>query len=156
MYANKNAHKIDLAKYDIAVLKYHEDIALWGAEEEPDDAKKPVEPIKPEYVPLDIVEFWRAHKASFRIVAQVARWVLVIAISSAEVERLFSRGGLVLTSRRNRLGEAKEELLLLTAYNMTREWKEAGSSAGCEEEIIMRRLFGLCDGGLDIDEMPPE
>ena len=94
---------------------------------------------------------------SFRVtltlssIAQIARWLLVIAISSAEVEGLFSRGGLVLTSRRNRLGAAKEELLLLTAYNLTREWKERGQAAGAEEGIVMRRLFSACDGGLDTD-----
>ena len=75
----------------------------------------------------------------------------MISISLAEVERLFSRGGLVLTSRRNRLGATKEELFLLTPYNLTREWKESGSAAGEEESIIMRRLFASCDGGLDED-----
>ena len=72
-------------------------------------------------------------------------------VGSAHVERLFSRGGLVLTSRRNRLGAAKEELLLLTAYNLTREWKERGQAAGAKEGIVMRRLFSACDGGLDTD-----
>jgi hypothetical protein len=62
----------------------------------------------------------------------------------------------VLTFCRNRLGEEKEELLLLTAYNLTREWKEAGSVSGCKQEIIMRRLFSQCDGGLDTDEKSDE
>ena len=102
---------------------------------------------------MDILEFWHANKHTFPIIAQFARRLLVIAISSAEVERLFSRGGLVLTSCRNRLGAEKEEKLLLTAYNLTREWKEAGEVVGQEGEIVMRLqvLFCDCAGGLDID-----
>ena len=103
------------------------------------------------YEPLDILGFWRVNIGEFPIIAQIARWLLVIAISSAEVERLFSRGGLVLTSRRNRLCAVKAELFLLTAYNMTREWKEAGSAQGAEEEIMLRRLFASCNGGLNAD-----
>jgi hypothetical protein len=40
---------------------------------------------------------------------------------------------------------------LLTAYNMTRDWKEAGSAQGAEDEIMLRRLFASCNGGLDAD-----
>ena len=61
----------------------------------------------------------------------------------------------MLTSRRNRLGAEKEEKLLLTAYNLTREWKEAGEVVGQEGEIVMRLLFSECAGGLDIDASVP-
>ena len=106
-------------------------------------------------VPLDILDFWREINGRFPTVAQVARWLLIISMSSAEVERLFSRGGLVITSRRNRLGADKEELLLLllTAYNLTRAWKEAGGvGSGEENAIMMARLYSACEGGLDFDE----
>ena len=44
------------------------------------------------YEPLDFLGFWRVNIGEFPIIAQIARWLLVIAISSAEVERLFPAG----------------------------------------------------------------
>ena len=79
---------------------------------------------------MGILEFWRIHKASlsFPIVDQVARWLLVIAISSGETERL------LVSARRTRGSHcvvavfelAKAELPLLAAYTLTREWKRQG------------------------------
>ena len=43
------------------------------------------------------------------------------------------------TSRRNRLGAATEGLFLLTAYNLTREWKESGSAAAEEKSTYTAR-----------------
>ena len=94
------AHETRLAAYATAIDAW----AALGA----DEAAKPISPSEPEYVSVDILVFWRANKHKVPIIAQFARRLLVIAISSAEVERLFSRGGLVLTSRRNRLGAEKE------------------------------------------------
>ena len=152
VYSHKEAHKSAVIAYEKALLAFADAVA---AAAEDADAVAPVMPVEPAYTPVGILEFWGAHQVSFPIIAQIAHWLLVIVISSAEVERLFSRGGLI-TSRRNRRGAAKEELLLLTAYNLTREWKVGGQAASAEEGIVMRRLLSACDGGLDTDPDEPE
>ena len=150
VYEHKTKHDEAAKAFAAGNDLYVSAMLMWDEHDGSPAPSPPAEP--PAYSPCDILEFWRAHKDAFPIIAQIARWLLVISISSAEVERLFSRGGLVLTSRRNRLGHEKEELFLLTAYNMTREWKEGGATAGTEEGIMMRRLFAGCVGGLEFDD----
>ena len=70
----------------------------------------------------------------------MARWLLCISASSAEVERLFSKCGIVLGPRRNRLGADKEDSFLSIAYNMARTWKHAGELTEAE---IVRSVFEL-------------
>ncbi len=111
-----------------------------------------VVPPKPVYERTDFGAWWRTNKDKLPLMAQVARWACAISVSAAEVERLFSRANLVLTSRRNRISADKEERFVLAAYNITREWKERkkAGAAALEEDVMLRRFYNY--EGLDIGE----
>ena len=47
--------------------------------------------------------FWRDNSADLLILSKVARRVLAVSGTSCDVERLFSRAGLICTALRNRL-----------------------------------------------------
>ena len=88
---------------------------------------------------------------------EFARMLLAIQIASAEVERLFSRGGIMFTARRNKLGNDKLEKLFVTAYNTVASWevdRKAGV-VGSELETVLKMLYPGCAEGLDIDEDAP-
>jgi hypothetical protein len=107
---------------------------------------------KPVRKQLDALPFWRLMKASKKLplLSWLARSFLGIGISAAEVERLFSKCGLVMTARRNRLGARKEELYLLAAYTATTEWREAKKLGDAEpSRRAMRHVFG---DDLDFDD----
>lgn len=59
--------------------------------------------------------WWRKMKTTFPILAHVARSLFTINATSSEVERLFSRGAIVLPPRRNRLGAEKVNKYLVAA-----------------------------------------
>ena len=56
--------------------------------------------------------FWPAHKAQFPIMARIAEVVLPAPSTSGDVERIFSRSGIVCTTRRNRLKQNTIEKLV--------------------------------------------
>ena len=49
---------------------------------------------------VDVLAFWKLHEEAFPLLARVARIVLAIPASSAKSERVFSTGGLIVTSKR--------------------------------------------------------
>lgn len=80
--------------------------------------------------------------------AWLARWYLAIPISTAEVKRLLSKCGLVMTPRRNRLSAEKEGLCLLAAYITTSKWQEAKLL----KDVVMERATLLSFGdGIDVE-----
>ena len=107
-------------------------------------------------VPYDSIKaliWWRDNRKKFPILAQFARRLLCLSISAAEIERFFSKCGLVMTTRRNRLCARKENLFLLTAYNVAREWNAARRAGGADEEAVMgSAFFGFDDDTLDVDD----
>jgi len=113
-----------------------------------------IKPTKPEYAPIDTLKWWRANKRFFKFLAPVARLLLSIQISSAEVERLFSRGGIVLTPRRNRLGSEKREKFLVVGYNVSADWNLALKAGveGAEQRVALKNFYNGCSGGLDFDD----
>ena len=88
-----------------------------------------------------------------QVPGRIARNLLCISFSAAEVERFFSNGAIVITPRRNRLGAEKQEPLMLAAFNLTREWRAAGlGDAGAEARIVMRRLGFIAEADLEAGE----
>jgi hypothetical protein len=106
------------------------------------------------YDPLKTLLWWRENRKKFPILAQFARRLLCLSISAAEIERFFSKCGLVMTTRRNRLCARKENLFLLTAYNVAREWNSARRTGDADEEAVMSSAFFHIadDQTLDLDE----
>jgi hypothetical protein len=155
VFMRREEHAAAVAAHKKACTEYETAYAAW-MDDESEDTMEPEKPPaeEPKYEPVSITDFWVANKTALPILAQVTRWMCALSISAAEVERLFSRGGLVLTNRRNRLGEEKEELFLLTAYNLTRDWKaaqRAGLAASVEKDIVLRRLYPAVAAELDVD-----
>jgi hypothetical protein len=56
----------------------------------------------------------------------------------------------VTTRRRNRLGSRKENLFLLAAYNVARDWNAARREGNADEHGVMGAAFE----GLGIDDAP--
>lgn len=102
------------------------------------------------YEPVKTLLWWRKNREKFPILRQFARRLLCISISAAEIERFFSKCGLVMTTRRNRLGARKENLFLLTAYNTARKWNAARRQGDADEENVMALTF-FNDPTLDRD-----
>lgn len=148
VYERREAHKEVTAEYEEAFAAYELEMQI---DPEEDDAKEPVEPkaVGP-YMPIDTLEWWAANASMFEYMPHVARRLLCISFSAAEVERLFSRGGLVMGPRRNRLGTVKENLFILSSYNLTRTWKAARKLGEEDEAATLSRMFPV-EGGLDFD-----
>jgi hypothetical protein len=173
VFERREEHKKAVEEHEAAVAKYEEEYAAWeeareaaagveagqevvnliAPQEEP--ANPPAGP--PPYEPIDPLVWWRTKKLTFPHLAWVARWLFAINASAAEVERVFSRGGLVIRPHRNRLGAEKEELFLITAYNLTLDWKVAKALGGSEEAVVAKRLLGKdCDCDDDIPDADAE
>jgi hypothetical protein len=60
----------------------------------------------------DPLEWWRTRKNTYPLLATLARRVLAVPATSASAERLFSKAGLTLTDKRNRLSGDSVELLV--------------------------------------------
>ena len=67
----------------------------------------------------DRLNWWRNHEKQLPLLSKVARQVLGVPCSSAKSERV-STGGFMVTKRRNRLGSARVESLLVLKENKKR------------------------------------
>jgi hypothetical protein len=70
-------------------------------------------------------EFWRVHAAKLPYLATIAKRILVIQASSAESERHFSSGGLIVAENRSRLSpQSVESLIVLREAFINNQWPE--------------------------------
>ena len=60
----------------------------------------------------DPLAWWKTRKAQYPLLATLARRVLAVPATSANAERLFSKAGLTLTDKRNRLSGDNIELFV--------------------------------------------
>ena len=64
--------------------------------------------------PLD---YWKDNAKVFPILAEIAKSVLCVPGSSVSVERVFSKNGIIITQRRNRLSPTHVKQLSFIAHN---------------------------------------
>ena len=77
---------------------------------------------------LSTFGFWKIHEHRFPILAKVARRVLCASGTSCDVERLFSRAGLICSALRNRLLPITIQCLTTMHYYCADEEKVKVSS----------------------------
>lgn len=65
-----------------------------------------------------LLDWWRLNEGTYPILSRVARALLCIPVADAEVERVFSAAGLIVTKRRNRLKSDTISKLLFVKRNM--------------------------------------
>lgn len=68
--------------------------------------------------------FWKTHGLKFPILRRIARRVLCSSATSCDVERLFSRAGLICTALRNRLAPKTTQCLTTLHYYYADEEKQ--------------------------------
>ncbi len=68
----------------------------------------------------DVFEWWKTHQKLFPVLAQMAKTYLAIFASSADVERLFSVAGRVVSPLRTSLSSSKVEKLIFLHRNIDR------------------------------------
>ena len=66
---------------------------------------------------MDVLEFWRANKYKFPLLAQAAKKWLCVPASSAPSERAFSAGGGIVSYKRTKLQPEQVEKLLYIQQN---------------------------------------
>ena len=146
--------------FENATSKWEADIASYNAGGADSDADMvagiPEKPVEPVYEDFDTLIWWRETSPRYKYLSVVARNLLCIMPSSAEVERLFSKGGLVLTSRRNSIGDDKEEKFMMAAYNAASAWKEKNKLGKADAEAahaaMLSCFYDGCVEGADADE----
>ena len=97
---------------------------------------------------VDALLFWREKKDELPLLAEVVPNFFCLDLVSSEIERFFSRCGIVIPPRRNRLGHHKEEIFMVASYNLTRDMKRVKGSRS-RAEIAARDLWGVDAGDLD-------
>ena len=98
----------------------------------------------------DVLGWWRLHEEHLPILAQIARRILAIPASSAKSERVFSTGGLIVSTKRGSLGPKKVEELIVIKQNMskvklflaTSKYKIGVGSKNAFESIIVHKTAG--------------
>ena len=103
---------------------------------------------EPVYAKVDALLFWREKKDELPLLAEVVPNFFCLDLVSSEIERFFSRCGIVMPPRRNRLGHRKEEIFMVASYNLTRDMKRVEGSRS-RAEIAARNLWGVDAGDLD-------
>tara|TARA_A100001015_G_scaffold197853_1_gene220695 strand:+ start:384 stop:1205 length:822 start_codon:yes stop_codon:yes gene_type:complete len=89
------------------------------------------------------LEFWRINCQSFPTLAKVARRVLVVSATSCDVERLFSRAGLICTALRNRLAPKTIQCLTALRYRYAAEEKVVESTRSLRADGRAQRFATL-------------
>ena len=78
-------------------------------------------------------EFWRAHAAKVPYLATIAKMIRVIQPSSAESERHYSSGGLIVAENRSRLSpQSIEYLIVLREACINNQWPETQVSSASD------------------------
>ena len=85
--------------------------------------------------------FWKDNSADLPILSKVARRVLAISGTSCDVERLFSRAGLICTALRNRLAPKTIQCLSSLHYYYAEE--QAQSTRSANEDGRAKRFAAL-------------
>ena len=70
-----------------------------------------------EILDFELLPWWRSHIGVFPILAKIARAVFAVPATAAHIERVWSTGGLTITSRRSRLSPHFVKYLLFCHEN---------------------------------------
>ena len=78
---------------------------------------------------VDILQWWKSHEKVLPLLSNMAKKVLTVPASSSKSERVFSCGGNIVTSKRNKLAPQKVENLVIIKENKAQieEFKKRGS-----------------------------
>ena len=68
---------------------------------------------------VDVLMWWKGHEKVLPLLSGIAKKVLTVPASSSKSERVFSVGGNIVTSKRNRLAPSKVENLVIIKENKT-------------------------------------
>jgi hypothetical protein len=97
-------------------------------------------------IPLDekdTLGFWDENESQFPILARVARRTLCISATSCDVERLFSRAGLICTNLRNRLSQRTILCLSALHYHFSEEENISASKRSGAASLRAQRFVKL-------------
>ena len=67
---------------------------------------------------FDLLSFWKRSAKSFPILSKLARVIHCIPASSVEIERVWSRAGLIMTDRRSRMNNWNFKINLFCSKNL--------------------------------------
>ena len=87
--------------------------------------------------------FWKHNWHNFPTLAKVARRVLVVSATSCDVERLFSRAGLICTALRNRLAPKTIQCLTALHYHYAAQEKVLESTRSLRADGRAKRFATL-------------
>ena len=78
---------------------------------------------------VDILQWWKSHEKVLPLLSNMAKKVLTVPASSSKSERVFSCGGNIVTSKRNKLAPKKVENLVIIKENKAQieKFKKRGS-----------------------------
>jgi len=115
--------------------------------------------MKEDSIELDFVQFWKLNAALFPILARVARRVMAASACSSDVERLFSRSGIIFSPLRTNLNPSTLHKLTTLHYFYKLEETVDESNLGRHKEserrsdkfakLAISRSAIACDGGIE-------
>ena len=86
--------------------------------------------------------WWRVHESEHPLIAQVARRLLSLQASSAASERSFSKGGLIVSKKRQCLSGARVDGLSLVGWYHDEEYMRAMEGEGVDVPRRKKRRVG--------------
>ena len=81
---------------------------------------------------ISALDWWRVHENEHPLIAQVARRLLSLQASSAASERSFSKGGLIVSKKRQCLSGARVDGLSLVGWYHDEEYMRVMEAKGME------------------------